>query len=155
MILDADQAVYDWKGEEVVENPPAGALAEVLTSMGKLDRFSEMWELLSGESAPPFTKAVTVGRLIAPYVATGTGVDAVNGPQCFTVAAKLYTGGDVELSNSDVEIIKMAVQGSSTPQMWVKGLVTYLLDPEGVPEAERTVFEKYYSKRAAKRPAQN
>jgi len=149
MILDADQEVCDWKGEEVVENPPSGKMAEVLASMGKLDRFSEIWELLSGETSPPSTKAVTVGKLIAPYVATGTGVDPKNSPQCYTVAAKLYAGGDVELSNSDVEVIKSAVHGSPTPQMWVKGLVTYLLDPEGVPEAERTVFERYYNKRTA------
>ena len=147
MILDADQSVYDWKGEEVVENPPAGILAEVLTSMGKPDRFSEVWQLLSGESSPPSTKVVTVGKLIAPYVAAGTGVDQAKSPQCYSIAAKLYAGGKVELSNSDVEVIKLAVQASPTPQMWVKGLVQYLLDPESCIPAERAVFEKHYKRK--------
>lgn len=144
MILNADMYVFDWKGDKVVENPPAQAIVEALNMMGKAQHLQEVLALIGIEDMKPSEKPVTVGALLAPYVAQGTGLEEKDSVACYVLASALHAGGDVELSNADSELIKQAMNNSPTVQRWVKGLVHYLLDPDGVPENQRKIFKKNY-----------
>ena len=143
-ILNADMKVFDWKGDEVVENPPAQAIVEALTVMGKSHKLQEVLALIDVKNPKDGLRPVTVGALLAPYVAQGTGLEEKDSVACYVLASALHAGGDVELSNADSELIKQAVNNSPTVQRWVKGLVHYLLDPDGVPENKRKIFKKNY-----------